>query len=226
MYLLTLFATQKYLLLGVGWNIEICSCSVTLGEVLWFLLHTIILLSVCSGCYLLCLYTVCTGAAAAVGVVSTQWGYTRCCVHQTARLEETQGRMGLVDFQVILQQPLKVFWAGEVVAGHILVNLSETKKMSGIKLRLVGRGEVGRKKGHTMQRILWVLQVHWTESRTRSRTNSRGERESEEVQEHYRATENYLDMSCSVGNIQNEYIYSKDKSSNRHSDPILNSIYL
>ena len=58
--------------------------------------------------------------------------------------------MGLVDFQVILQQPLKVFWAGEVVAGHVLVNLSETKKMSGIKIRLVGRGEVRRKKRLTI----------------------------------------------------------------------------
>jgi len=61
--------------------------------------------------------------------------------------------MGLLDFQVILDNPVKVFFAGQPVSGRVLVNVSEPKKMKCLKVEMVGRGE-----------------VHWDESETRSVT--------------------------------------------------------
>ena len=60
--------------------------------------------------------------------------------------------MGLVDFQVILDNPIKVFFSGQTVSGRVLVTVSEAKKMARLKVELVGQG-----------------QVHWTEQRQQTR---------------------------------------------------------
>jgi len=89
--------------------------------------------------------------------------------------------MGLVDFQIIFENTLKVFFSGQTLNGRVLVNLSEHKKLSKIKVQLVGRGE-----------------VHWTESRREHRRDSRGENYSEEIHDHFRATESYLEQEAVV----------------------------
>jgi hypothetical protein len=89
--------------------------------------------------------------------------------------------MGLIDFQIIFENPMKVFFSGQTIAGRVLVNLSEQKKLAKIKVQLVGRGE-----------------VHWTESRREHRRDSRGENYSEEVHDHYRSNESYLEQEAVV----------------------------
>eukprot|EP00092_Neocalanus_flemingeri_P038523 GFUD01041941.1.p1 GENE.GFUD01041941.1~~GFUD01041941.1.p1 ORF type:complete len:441 (+),score=97.82 GFUD01041941.1:135-1457(+) len=89
--------------------------------------------------------------------------------------------MGLVDFQIIFDNPMKVYFSGQTISGRVLVNLSEHKKMARIKVQLVGRGE-----------------VHWTESRREHRRDSRGETFDEEIHDHYRSTESYLDQEAVV----------------------------
>ena len=83
--------------------------------------------------------------------------------------------MGLVDFQIIFENPLKVFFSGQTINGRILVNLSEHKKLSKIKVQLVGRGE-----------------VHWTESRREHRRDSRGENYSEEMLKSFEVIKEYF----------------------------------
>jgi len=89
--------------------------------------------------------------------------------------------MGLVDFQTIFDNPMKVYFSGQTICGRVLVNLSEHKKMAKIKVRLVGRGE-----------------VHWTESRRENRRDSRGGSFDEEIHDHFRSTESYLDQEAVV----------------------------
>jgi len=89
--------------------------------------------------------------------------------------------MGLVDFQVILDNPMKVYFAGQPVSGQVLVNVSQQpKKMKCLKVAMVGRGE-----------------VHWSESETRSVTVN-GETRNETVTRDYRASESYLDQEAVV----------------------------
>ena len=83
--------------------------------------------------------------------------------------------MGLTNFNINFEKPLKVFFSGEEVRGQVLMNLSSQKNFRKIKLEIVGRGE-----------------VHWTESRTVSRTDSDGNRTSETVYDHYRSSEKYF----------------------------------
>jgi len=89
--------------------------------------------------------------------------------------------MGLTDFQIIFDNPMKVYFSGQIIYGRVLVNLSESKKMTKIKVQLVGRGE-----------------VHWTEEKREQRRDSRGEIYSEEIHEHFRSTESYLDQEAVV----------------------------
>lgn len=89
--------------------------------------------------------------------------------------------MGLTDFQIIFENPMKVYFSGQTINGRVLVNLSEHKKMEKIKVQLVGRGE-----------------VHWTETRREQRRDSRGESFSEEIHDHYRSTESYLEQEAVV----------------------------
>jgi len=89
--------------------------------------------------------------------------------------------MGLTDFQIIFENPMKVYFSGQTINGRVLVNLSEHKKMAKIKVQLVGRGE-----------------VHWTESRREQRRDSQGESYSEEIYDHYRSTESYLEQEAVV----------------------------
>ena len=56
--------------------------------------------------------------------------------------------MGLNDFQVIFDRPLKTYFSGEIINGNLLVNLTSSKKFKKIKAELRGYG-----------------QVRWTESR-------------------------------------------------------------
>jgi len=86
--------------------------------------------------------------------------------------------MGLLDFQVILDNPVKVYFAGQPVSGRVLVNVSEPKKMKCLKVQMVGRGE-----------------VHWDESETRSVTVN-GETRNETITRDYRASESYLDQEA------------------------------
>jgi len=89
--------------------------------------------------------------------------------------------MGLIDFQIIFENPMKVFFSGQTIRGQVLVNLSEPKKLAKIKVDLVGRGE-----------------VHWTETRRETRRNSRGDHYDEEIHDHYRSTESYLSQEAVV----------------------------
>ena len=50
--------------------------------------------------------------------------------------------MGLNNFNIQFEKPLKVFFSGEVVNGRVMIDLSQEKKFRKIKLELVGRGEV------------------------------------------------------------------------------------
>ena len=70
--------------------------------------------------------------------------------------------MGLNDFNIEFDEPLKVFFSGKVINGRVMIDLSQEKKFRKIKLELVGRGE-----------------VHWTESRSDST-------------DHYRNSEQYF----------------------------------
>ena len=77
--------------------------------------------------------------------------------------------MGLSNFNIQFDKPLKVFFSGEVVNGRVMIDLSQEKKFRKIKLDLVGRGE-----------------VQWTEQRTVSRTDSDGNSRTETVTDYYR----------------------------------------
>ena len=83
--------------------------------------------------------------------------------------------MGLSNFNIQFEKPLKVFFSGEVVNGQVIVDLTDQKKFRKIKLELVGRGE-----------------VHWTETRRISRRDSDGNTRSETVTDHYRNSERYF----------------------------------
>ena len=83
--------------------------------------------------------------------------------------------MGLSNFNIQFDKPLKVFFSGEVVTGQVIVDLTDQKKFRKIKLELVGRGE-----------------VHWTETRRISRRDSDGNTRSETVTDHYRNSERYF----------------------------------
>ena len=80
--------------------------------------------------------------------------------------------MGLNNFNIQFEKPLKVFFSGEVVNGRVMIDLSQEKKFRKIKLELVGRGE-----------------VQWTERRTVSRTDSDGTTRTETVTDYYRNSE-------------------------------------
>jgi hypothetical protein len=67
--------------------------------------------------------------------------------------------MGLIDFQVVLDNPIKVYFSGQAVSGgprqasspgRVLVNLSSPKKMARLKVEMVGRGEVRRGRGRLL----------------------------------------------------------------------------
>ena len=77
--------------------------------------------------------------------------------------------MGLTKFNIQFEKPLKIFFPVEEVRGRVTVDLSSEKKFRQIKLEVVGRGE-----------------VHWTETRTRTRRGSDGKTETETVTDHYR----------------------------------------
>ena len=83
--------------------------------------------------------------------------------------------MGLNNFNIQFEKPLKVFFSGEVVNGRVMIDLSQEKKFRKIKLELVGRGE-----------------VQWTERRTVSRTDSDGTTRTETVTDYYRNSEQYF----------------------------------
>ena len=48
--------------------------------------------------------------------------------------------MGLNDFNIEFDEPLKVFFSGKVINGRVMIDLSQEKKFRKIKLELVGRG--------------------------------------------------------------------------------------
>ena len=50
--------------------------------------------------------------------------------------------MGLTNFTIQFENPLKVFFSGQVVTGQVSVELTDQKKFRSIRLELVGRGEV------------------------------------------------------------------------------------
>ena len=83
--------------------------------------------------------------------------------------------MGLTNFNIQFEKPLKIFFSGEELRGRVIIDLSSQKNFRQIKLEIVGRGE-----------------VHWTESRTVSRTDSDGNSRSETVYDHYRNSEKYF----------------------------------
>ena len=60
--------------------------------------------------------------------------------------------MGLTNFDIQFEKPLKVFFSGEELRGRVFIDLSSQKNFREIKLEIVGRGE-----------------VHWTEKRTETR---------------------------------------------------------
>ena len=83
--------------------------------------------------------------------------------------------MGLNNFNIQFEKPLKIFFSGEELRGRVVIDLSSQKNFRQIKLEIVGRGE-----------------VHWTESRTVTRTDSDGNSRSETVTDHYRSSEKYF----------------------------------
>lgn len=89
--------------------------------------------------------------------------------------------MGLNNFIIQFEKPLKVYFSGEVVTGRVVVDLSSEKTFRKIKLELVGRGS-----------------VHWTETRTVSRTDSNGNSQSETVTDHYSNEEKYFNQEVVI----------------------------
>ena len=55
--------------------------------------------------------------------------------------------MGLTNFNIQFEKPLKIFFSGEELRGRVIVDLSSEKKFRQIKLEVVGRGEVDWKEG-------------------------------------------------------------------------------
>ena len=84
--------------------------------------------------------------------------------------------MGLNNFDIQFEKPLKIFFSGEELRGRVLIDLSSEKMFKQISLEIVGRGE-----------------VHWTEMRTvtrregASREGQRGVSKSRDCPSH-----NYL----------------------------------
>ena len=50
--------------------------------------------------------------------------------------------MGLSNFNIQFEKPLKIFFSGEELRGRVVIDLSSEKKFRQIKLEVVGRGEV------------------------------------------------------------------------------------
>jgi len=84
--------------------------------------------------------------------------------------------MGLLDFQVILDNPMNVYFAGQQVTGRVLINLSDYKNNTAVKITLYGQGE-----------------VHWTEREHRGT----GEDRREETI-HFRSSERYMEQEIAV----------------------------
>ena len=82
--------------------------------------------------------------------------------------------MGLTNFDIQFEKPLKVFFSGEELRGRVIIDLSSQKNFKHIMLEIVGRGE-----------------VHWTETRTVTRTRD-GKTETETVTDHYGSSEKYF----------------------------------
>ena len=83
--------------------------------------------------------------------------------------------MGLNNFNIQFEKPLKIFFSGEELRGRVLIELSSQKNFRHIKLEIVGRGE-----------------VHWTETRKVTRRDSNGNSRTETITDHYRGSEKYF----------------------------------
>ena len=83
--------------------------------------------------------------------------------------------MGLNNFDIQFEKPLKIFFSGEELRGRVLIDLSSEKKFKQISVEIVGRGE-----------------VHWTEMRTVTRREGDGTTVTETVTDHYRGSEKYF----------------------------------
>lgn len=84
-----------------------------------------------------------------------------------------------LDFQIILDDPINPFSAGSMVSGKVLVRLTETLRMTRLRVEVLGGGEVG-----------------WTEQTSRLR-----DQDWEEVPDHFTAKETYLSQETTLCNL-------------------------